>query len=139
MKWMAAAHSILTFPLLFALSLFNEARVQVRAASRASSRTGYIRGGVEGGCPAHDVIHPQCPRLVRCLLQLMVGDGEGLVVGEGVGCGVGARGQACELGHSLLGKEKNAKALRAVTKRKSGNEGKFVRNSYEIRANFTFS
>ena len=30
MKWMGAAHSILTFPLLFALSLFNEARVQVR-------------------------------------------------------------------------------------------------------------
>ena len=40
MQWMASAHSILTFPLLFALSLFNEARVQVRAASRASSRTG---------------------------------------------------------------------------------------------------
>ena len=33
----------------------------------------------------------------------MAGDGEGLVVGEGVGCGVGARGQAGELGHSLLG------------------------------------
>ena len=32
-------------------------------------------GGVEGGCPAHDVIHPQLPRLVRCLLQLMVGTG----------------------------------------------------------------
>ena len=62
-----------------------------------------IGGGVEGGCPAHDVIHPQCPRLVRCLLQLMVGNGEGLVVGEGVGCGVGARGQACGLRHSLLG------------------------------------
>ena len=26
-----------------------------------------IGGGVEGGCPAHDVIHPQCLRLVRCL------------------------------------------------------------------------
>ena len=30
------------------------------------------------------------------------GNGEGLVVGEGVGCGVGARGQAGELRHSLL-------------------------------------
>ena len=40
MKWMAAAHSILTFPLLFALSLFNEAWVQVCGASLASSRTG---------------------------------------------------------------------------------------------------
>ena len=62
-----------------------------------------IGGGVEGGCPAYHVIHPELPRLVRCLLQLMVGNGEGLVVGEGVGCGVGARGQACELRHSLLG------------------------------------
>ena len=62
-----------------------------------------IRGGLEGGCPAHDVIHPQCPRLVPRLLQLMVGDGEGLVVGEGASCGVGARGQACELRHSLPG------------------------------------
>ena len=62
-----------------------------------------IGGGVEGCCPAHNIIHPQCPRLVRHLLQLMVGDGEGLVMGEGVGCGVGARGQAGELRHSLLG------------------------------------
>ena len=61
-----------------------------------------IGGGVEGGCPAHDVMNHQCPRLVRRRLQLIVGDGEGFVVGEGVGCGVGARGQACELRHSLL-------------------------------------
>ena len=98
-----------------------------------------IGGAVEGGCPAHDVIHPKCLRLVRCLLQLMVGNGEGLVVGEGVGCGVGARGQAGELRHSLLGhcqKRMRRKALRAVRKRNSGNEGKFVRNSYEFRTNF---
>ena len=91
-----------------------------------------IGGGVEGGCPAHDVIHPQCLGLVRCLLQLMVGNGEGLVVGEGVGCGVGARGQAGELRHSLLGhcqKRMRRKALRAVRKRNSG-------KSYEIRTNF---
>ena len=50
-----------------------------------------LGGGVEGCCPAHNIIHPQCPRQVRRLLQWMVGDGEGLVVGEGVGCGVGAR------------------------------------------------
>ena len=62
-----------------------------------------LGGGVEGCCRANNIIHPQCPRQVRRLLQLMVGDGEGLVVGEGVGCGVGARGQASELGHSLLG------------------------------------
>ena len=54
----------------------------------------HIGGGVEGCCPAHNIIHPQCPRQVRRLLQFVVGDGEGLVVGEGVGCGVGARGQA---------------------------------------------
>ena len=63
----------------------------------------HIGGGVEGCCPAHNIIHPQCPRHVRRLLQFVVGDGEGLVVGEGVGCGVGARGPAGELGHSLLG------------------------------------
>ena len=63
----------------------------------------YIGGGVEGCYPAHNIIQPQFPRLVRRLLRLMVGDGEGLVVGEGVGCGVGARGQAGEVGHSLLG------------------------------------
>ena len=57
-------------------------------------------------------------------------------MGEGVGCGVGARGQVGELGHSLLGhgqKTMRRKASRAVRKRNSGNEGKFVRNSYEIR------
>ena len=78
----------------------------------------------------------------------MVGDGEGLVLGQGVGCGVGAQGQAGELGHSLLGhgqKKMRRKALRAVRKQNSGNEGKFVpnsykirTNSYEIRVNFTF-
>ena len=62
-----------------------------------------LGGGVEGCRPAHNIIHPYCPRQVRRLLQFMVGDGEGLVVGEGVSCGVWARGQAGELGHSLLG------------------------------------
>ena len=95
----------------------------------------HIGGGVEGCCRAHNIIHPQCPPLVCRLLQLMVGDGEGLVVGEGVGCGVGARGQGGELGHSLLGygqKNMRRKALRAVRKRNSGNEGKFARNSCEF-------
>ena len=109
----------------------------------------HIGGGVEGCCPAHNIIHPPCPRQVRRLLQLMVGDGEGFVGGEGVGCGVGARGQAGELGHGLLGhgqKKMRRKALRAMRKRNRRNEGKFVRNSYEFRTNsyeirthFTFS
>ena len=65
----------------------------------------------------------------------MVGDGEGLVVGEGVGCGVGAGGQAGGLRHSLAGhcrKRMRRKALRAVRKRNSGIEGKFLRNSYKF-------
>ena len=33
---------------------------------------------------------PSAPDSYVAFLQLMVGDGEGLVVGEGVGCGVGA-------------------------------------------------
>ena len=48
----------------------------------------HIGGGDEGCCPAHNIVHPQCPRLVRRLLQLEVADGEGLVVGEGVGSGI---------------------------------------------------
>ena len=70
-----------------------------------------IGGGVKGCCPAHNNIHPHCPQQVCRLPQLMVSDGEGLVVGEGVGSGVGARGQAGELGHSLLrhGRKKVAK------------------------------
>ena len=94
-----------------------------------------LGGGLEGCCPAHNIIHPQGPQSVRRLLQLMVGDGEGLVMGEGVG----ARGQAGELRHSLLGhcqKRMRRKALRALRKRKSGNEGKFVRNSDEIGTKF---
>ena len=73
------------------------------AGGAAQSDVDHIGGGVEGCCPAHNIIHPQCPRLLHRLLQLMVGDQEGLVMGEGVGCGDGARGQAGELGHSLLG------------------------------------
>ena len=34
-----------------------------------------LGGGVEGCCLAHNIIHPQCPRQVRRLLQSMVGDG----------------------------------------------------------------
>ena len=116
---------------------------KIRVAGRAAQvDVDRIGGGVEGCCPAHNIIHPQCPRLVGRLLQLMVGDGEGLVVGEGVGSGIGAGLQAGEPGQSLLGhgqKKMQRKALRAVRKRNSGNWGKFVRISYEFRANFTFS
>ena len=48
-----------------------------------------IGGGVEGCCPAHNIVHPQCPRLVGCFLQLVVGHGEGLVLREGVGSRIG--------------------------------------------------
>ena len=41
MNCTASAHSILTFPLLFAFSFFDETRVKVLAASRASSKIGY--------------------------------------------------------------------------------------------------
>ena len=83
-----------------------------------------IGGGVEGCCSAHNIVHPQCPRLVGCLLQLVVGHREGLVVGEGVSSGIRAGLQGGELGQSLLGhghKKMQRKALRAVRKRSSGN------------------
>ena len=76
---------------------------EVGVAGAAHVDVNDLGGGVKGCCPAHNIIHPQCPRQVRRLLQFVVGDGEGLVVGEGVGYGVWARGQAGELGHSLLG------------------------------------
>ena len=50
----------------------------------------HIGGGVEECCPAQSIIRPQCPQLVRHLLQLMVGDGKGLVVGQGDGSWSGA-------------------------------------------------
>ena len=107
-----------------------------RAAQVDVNHTG---GGVQGCCPAHNIIHSQCPRLVGCLLQWVAGDGEGLVVGEGVGSGIGAGLQAGELGQCLLGhgqKKMQRKALRAVRKQNSANWGKFARDSYEIHTNF---
>ena len=99
------------------------------AGGAAQVDVNHIGGGVEGCCPAHNIVHPQCPRLVGRLLQLVVGDGEGLVVREGVGSGIGAELQAGELGQGLLRhgqKKMQRKALRAVRKRNNGNRGKFV-------------
>ena len=45
---------------------------------------------------------PQCSRLVGCLLQLLVGYGDGLVLRQGVGNKVGAGLQGGELRRSLL-------------------------------------
>ena len=83
-----------------------------------------LGGGVEGCCPVHNIVHPQCPRLVGRLLQLVVGDGEGLVLHQGVGSRIRAGLQGGELRQCLLGdgqKKRQRKALRAVRKRKSGN------------------
>ena len=43
MQCTLAAHSILTFPLLFAFSLFNEAQVQLFAPSHASGKNGWFK------------------------------------------------------------------------------------------------
>ena len=63
MKRMAAAQSTITFPLLFALSLFNEARAQVRAASRASSKTGcsMVCATVAGALPVNCTTRSRLP------------------------------------------------------------------------------
>ena len=34
------------------------------ALGAAHVNVNYLRGGVEGCCPAHYIVHPQCPRLV---------------------------------------------------------------------------
>ena len=87
------------------------------AGGAAQVDVNHIGGGVEGCCPAHNIVHPECPRLVGCLLQLVVGDGEGLIVGEGVGSGIEVGQQAGGLGQGLLGhgqKRRQRKALTAV-------------------------
>ena len=68
------------------------------AGGAAQVDVDHIGGGVEGCYSAHNIIHPQCPRLVRRLLQLMVGDGEGLVVGEvsAAGSGRDCRPASCD-------------------------------------------
>ena len=75
---------------------------------------------------------PSAPSNWWCrLLQLVVGDTEGLVLHEGVRSRIGAGLQGGELGESLLGhghKKKQRKAFRAVRKRNNG-KCKFVRNS----------
>ena len=60
----------------------------------------YVRGGVEGCCLAHYIIHRRCPRLAGRLLHLVVGDGEGLVLRQGVGSTIGAGLQGGELRQS---------------------------------------
>ena len=89
----------------------------------------YLRGGVEGCCPSHYIIHRKCPRLVGRVLHVVVGDGEGLVLRPVVGSSIRARLQGGELGQSLLGHghiKRQRKALRAVRKRNSGEWGKFT-------------
>ena len=50
------------------------------AGGAAQVNVNYLMGGGEGCCPAYYIIHPQCPQLVGRLLQLVVGDGESLVL-----------------------------------------------------------
>ena len=71
-----------------------------RGAARVNEN--YVRGGGEGCCPNHYIIHPQCPRLVGRLPHWVVGDREGLVLRQGVGSRIGARMQGGELRQSLL-------------------------------------
>ena len=59
------------------------------AGGAAQVDVNYLGGRVEGCYPAHYIVHPQCPRLVGRPLQLVVGDGEGLVLRQGVAAGLG--------------------------------------------------
>ena len=103
---------------------------KIRVARGAVQVDGnYLGGGVEGCCPAHYIVHPHCPQLVGRLLHLVVGDGEGLVLRQGVGSRFRAELQGGELGQRLLGhghNKRQIRALRAVRKRNSGNWGKFT-------------
>ena len=104
-------------------------RQEKSAGGAAQVDVNYLGGGVEGCCPATYIVHPQCPRLVGRLLQLVLGDGKGLVLRQGVGSRIGAGLQGGELPQRLLGhghKKSQIKALRAVRQRISGNWGKFT-------------
>ena len=82
---------------------------------------------------------PSSPRQVGRLLQLVVGNGEGLVLRSGVGSKIGAKLQGGELGQCLLGhgqKNRQRNTLRAAGKQNSANSGKFVRDSYKPRISF---
>ena len=63
MKWMVASHSILTLPLLFPFSLFNEAWVQLLAASRLSYKIGcsMVRATVAGALPVNCTTRSRVP------------------------------------------------------------------------------
>ena len=87
-------------PQIFASGLPPKKRV---ALGVAHVHLNYLRGGVEGCYPAHYIVHPQCPRLVGRLLHLVVGDGEGLVLCQGVGSRIVAGLQGGQLRQSLLG------------------------------------
>ena len=50
-----------------------------------------IGGGVEGGCPAHDVIHPQCPGPTRTSPPPIDGERRG-GLGSGRVCRLRGRG-----------------------------------------------
>ena len=73
------------------------------ARGAAQVDVNYLSGRGEGCCIVHYTIHPQCPRLVGRLLQLVAGDGEGLVLRQGFGSRIGAGLQGGELRQSLLG------------------------------------
>ena len=62
-------------------SLHRKIRV---ARGAAQVNVNYLRVGVEGCCPAHYIIHR------TYLLHLLVGNGEGLVLRQGVGSRIGA-------------------------------------------------
>ena len=77
---------------------------QDKSCARGCARQCALRQGrVEGCCPAHCIIHPQCRRLVGRLLHFVVGDGEGLVLRHGIGNLSGAGVQGGELRQSVLG------------------------------------
>ena len=106
----------------------------------------YLRGGVEGCCTAHYIVHPQCPRLVARLLHLVVGDGEGLVPRQGVGSRFGAALRGGELRQRFAGtwsQEVATKGFESCEKAKQWKLGqihvKFIENWYEFRADFTAS
>ena len=93
------------------------------------------RGGVEGCCPDNYILHRKCPRPVCHLLHLVGGDGEDLVLRQGVGTSVraGLHRRAATKSDGTWSQKEAKKGSESCEKAKQWELGqihlKFVKNS----------
>ena len=75
---------------------------EVRVARGAAQiNVNNLGGGLQGCCPGHYVFHCECAGVVCCLIALVMGDWQGLILGEGVGSSIRPGLQGCIVGKVL--------------------------------------